>query len=55
MSLRQLNSSSDMYKLGFFSLGSSFGPALEQGMDEKAKFYWRRQMDAWKYGSGNDY
>jgi len=23
--------------------------------DERRKFQWRRRMEAWKYGSGNDY
>jgi hypothetical protein len=23
--------------------------------DERTKFQWRRRMEAWKYGSGNDY
>lgn len=30
-------------------------PFVEKMEDPKERFMWRRRMDAWKFGSGNDY
>jgi len=38
-----------------YSIGSAAGPAVEEGMDARSRYYFRRKLDAWKYGSGNDY
>lgn len=46
--------------MGYYSfLDTAVSPVLtlvvERMTDEKEKFLWRRKLDAWKYGSGNDY
>eukprot|EP00797_Seminavis_robusta_P018807 Sro2822_g337970.2 (1168) ;mRNA; f:4275-7862 len=46
--------------MGWYSLlDTSMSPIMElmlkQIKDPRTKFQWRRRMEAWKYGSGNDY
>lgn len=39
---------------GFYSLGEAIAPATQDWLPERG-YYFRRWLDAWKYGSGSDY
>lgn len=49
-----------VYMMGFYGfLDTTITPIIKPFVDKmknpKERYLWRRRMDAWKYGSGNDY
>lgn len=44
-----------LYSLLDLTVSPILAPVVDKMDDPRTKFQWRRRMEAWKYGSGNDY
>lgn len=44
-----------LYSVFDFAVSPVISPFVEKMEDPRERFLWRRRMESWKYGSGNDY